>query len=69
MNGKLKLTSANGLHSLTTGSMPLVASRQAVGWPCRQFTMDSSPSKMRTMLVEAFSQMKNFPSSDPAATN
>ncbi len=46
--------------------MPLVARRQCVGWGWRQFTIESSPLKTRTMLLVFLSQMKNEPSSEPA---
>lgn len=59
-------TSGLGLHNRTTGSIPLVANIHVDGWGCRQLTMDSSPRKTRTMLVVAFSQIKNEPSSEPA---
>ena len=62
----LSLTSGLGLQSLTTGSIPLVARRQCVGWGCRQLTMESSPLNTRTMFVVLFSHIKKEPSSDPA---
>lgn len=60
------ITSGLGLHSLTTGSIPLVASKQYDGWGCRQFTMESSPRRTRMMFVVWRSQMKKDPSSEPA---
>lgn len=56
-----------GLQSLTTLSIPLVASTQVVGWGCTQFTIQSSPLSVLTMLVVSLSHMKNDPSSEPAA--
>ena len=61
-----KLTSGLGLHNLTTGSIPLVASIQCDGWGCRQLTMESSPLSTRSMLVVQRSHRKKEPSSDPA---
>jgi hypothetical protein len=60
------ITSGLGLHSLTTGSIPLVASKQYDGWGCRQFTMESSPRRTRMIFVVWRSQMKKDPSSEPA---
>jgi len=63
------LTSGSGAHNLTTGSIPLVASKHDVGWLWRQLTIESSPFITLTMLPLDFSQQKNFPSSDPATIN
>ena len=60
------ITSGLGDHSLTTGSIPLVARIQAVGCGWRQLTIESSPRSTRTILVVDFSQRKNDPSSEPA---
>ena len=65
----MRQTSGKGLHNLTTGSIPLVASKQDVGWGCKQFTIDSSPFKTRTILEVCLSQTKKEPSSDPAIMN
>ena len=50
------LTSGDGAHNLTTDSMPLDAKRQALGWGCRQLTMDSSAAKTLRILVLRRSQ-------------
>jgi len=62
------LTSGRGLQRRTYGSMPLVANRHITGCGSRQFTIESSPRRIRTIFVVAFSQIKNEPSSDPATT-
>lgn len=54
---RLELTSALGTHNLITGSIPLVARRQAIGCGCTQFTIESSPLKTSTILVLYLSQI------------
>lgn len=58
--------SARGLHKRTTGSIPLVANKQTLGWGCKQLTMESSPFIILSKFVEFFSHKKNEPSSLPA---
>lgn len=65
----MHLTCGNGAQSLTTDSIPLVASRQVWGWAWTQFTIDSSPGKTRIRLVVWLSHTNRFPSSEPAAMN
>lgn len=49
-------TSGRGDQRRTSGSMPLVASKQYEGCGCRQFTMELSPRRIRTLLVVLRSQ-------------
>ena len=70
MTSKTKLSHTSidcGDQRRTTGSMPLVASRQVDGWACTQLTMLSSAWSTLTRLVLQRSQMKRLPSSEPAA--
>ncbi len=49
--------------------MPLLARKQQSGCGCRQLTIDLSPFKILTMLVDFRSQKKMLPSSLPAMIN
>lgn len=59
----------NGLHNLTSLSIPLVANKNSEGCGCTQFTIVLSPFSKSKLFSVCLSHIKTKPSSDPAAIN